>query len=253
KVIRHDTVKSYGHMIARHKKLPNGLLSLSPILAPILLMVLSAIVDVTDWTGWGRSLVDFMGHPIMALAAGVFFAVLLLVLTKKAKDFNPITETTLKTAGPILCVTAASGVLGNIIANTITHSVCDYTYPEMVGFIAGNTGAMHGLGLFFPFLLAALIKTAQGSSTIAMVTTAGVMNPLMAVLGLDSVMMTALTIMAIGAGSMLISHANDSYFWVVAKLSGMSPRQAYASHTVTTAIAGVCCMVGVFVFSLFVS
>jgi len=241
KVIRDDTVKSYGQLVTKYKKLPNGLLALSPIFVPLLLLVLNSVGTIAGWTGLGGDVVGFLGRPLIAMFIGLIFAVILLLATKKMKDFNPITESTLKTVGPMLCVTAAGGVLGQVII-----------YSNVIEFVMANTGAMHGMGLFFPFLLAAIIKTAQGSSTVAILTTAGVMAPLMAVLGLDSVMMSALTVMAIGAGSMFISHANDSYFWIIAKLSGMSPRHAYLSHTVITFIGGVCCMAGIFIFSLFV-
>jgi len=122
-----------------------------------------------------------------------------------------------------------------------------------VGFITADLTPLHTMGLFFPFLIAAVMKTAQGSTTVAIITTAGIMAPLMAPLGLDSAMMSALTVMAIGAGSMVASHANDPYFWVVTRLSGISPRYGYMTQTMVTLIAGLSCMAGVFVFSLFVS
>jgi len=238
KVIRDDTVQSYTKLVSKYKKLPNGLLALTPILVPILLMILSPMASVAGWTGFIKDTVIFLGTPIIAMAAGVVFAVILLVVTKKTGDFNPITENTLKTVGPTLCITGAGGVFGEVILAS-----------GVAGLIAENMGAMHSLGLFFPFLFAALIKTAQGSSAVAMVMTAGVIYPFASDL---SVMMSVLTVMAIGAGSMIVSHANDSYFWTVARLSGMSPRQAYASHTVTSLVGSVCCMIAIFVFSLVV-
>jgi len=72
-------------------------------------------------------------------------------------------------------------------------------------------------------------------------------------LGLDvSDMTRTLTVMAIGAGAMIVSHANDSWFWVVTRLSGISPQNGYKSQTTISLIEGLCCMAGVFIFSLFV-
>ncbi|MCL2558763.1 MAG: hypothetical protein FWE09_09825 [Treponema sp.] len=179
---------------------------------------------------------------MVALAIGFLLAVLLLAASKKIGRLSEVMEKTLRMIGPILFITAAGGALGRIIA----HS-------GAIDAITGNAAALQRLGLFFPFLLAAVIKTAQGSSTVAMIVTAGMIAPLMPELGLDgSDMSRALTVMAIGAGAMIVSHANDSYFWVVAKLSGMTARQGYKSQTLITLIEGLCCMAGVYALSLFV-
>jgi GntP family gluconate:H+ symporter len=107
------------------------------------------------------------------------------------------------------------------------------------------------VGIFFPFLLAAILKTAQGSSTVAITTTAGIMAPMMASLGLDTPVLAALTVMAIGAGAMTVSHANDSYFWVVTNFGEMTPDQGYKTQTLLTLVMGVASIIGIFVLSLF--
>ncbi len=106
------------------------------------------------------------------------------------------------------------------------------------------------MGLFFPFLLSAILKTAQGSSTVALTTTAGIMAPMLTPLGLTSPIMVALTVMAIAAGAMTVSHANDSYFWVVTNFSGLTPEKGYKTQTMYTLISGLCSMVGIFVLWL---
>jgi len=238
---REKAARSYGQMLKKRKKLPNGLLSLSPILAPMALMVLGSISSAAGWTGLGAYIAGFVGAPFVAMIAGLMFAVALLIKTKKMKHFNPATESTLKSAGPILCIMGAGGVLGHVIAEA-----------GVIGFVLQNAAALQSLGLFFPFLVAAVIKTAQGSSTVAMVAAAAMVAPLMGELGLDTTARAALAVMAIGAGSMVASHVNDPFFWIVTKFSGMSTRQGYMSHTVMTLIAGLCCMAGVLALSLFV-
>jgi len=98
--------------------------------------------------------------------------------------------------------------------------------------------------------LAAILKTAQGSSTVAITTTAGILAPLMGLLGLTSPVMSALTVMAIGAGAMTVSHANDSYFWVVTNFGGMQPQQGYKTQTMLTLVMGLATMLQIFILSL---
>ncbi len=120
----------------------------------------------------------------------------------------------------------------------------------MVGFITENATVLQAIGIFFPFILAAILKTAQGSSTVAITTTAGILAPLMGVLGLTSPVMAALTVMAIGAGAMTVSHANDSYFWVVTNFGEMEPQQGYKTQTMLTLVLGIASMAQIFLLSL---
>jgi GntP family gluconate:H+ symporter len=95
-------------------------------------------------------------------------------------------------------------------------------------------------------LLAAAIKTAQGSSTVALITTASIMAPLMASLGFDESLEKAMVVVAIGAGSAVVSHANDSFFWVVTQMSGMDIKAGYRMHTLGTLVLGTTAAVTLF-------
>lgn len=232
--------KTYEELVAEYGKLPGGFSALAPIVVPILLMALGSISSMAGWTGMVNSLCSFLGTPIIALAVGVIFAVIQLAGAHKMADFYTITNDTLKTVGPILFVTAAGGVLGKVIAST-----------SMVSYITDNATMLEAVGIFFPFLLAAILKSAQGSSTVAITTTAGIVAPLMGALGLGTPVLAALTVMAIGAGAMTVSHANDSYFWVVTNFGDMQPEQGYKTQTLMTLIIGLAAMVGIFILSLF--
>ena len=105
------------------------------------------------------------------------------------------------------------------------------------------------LGILVPFFIAAALKTAQGSSTTALVTTSALMAPLLASLGLDSTIGAVLTVMSIGAGAMTVSHANDSYFWVVAEFTGMDVKTAYKSQTAATLAQGIVTILVVLILS----
>ena len=139
---------------------------------------------------------------------------------------------------PIISLTAG-GVLGKIISST-----------SLVTFITDNASTLQSIGIFFPFLLSAILKTAQGSSTVAITTTAGIMAPLMAPLGMDTTIMAVLCVMTIGAGAMTVSHANDSYFWVVTNFGAMTPDQGYKTQTVVTLVQGICSIIFIFILTL---
>ena len=235
-----ETVKTYEELVAEYGKLPNGFNALAPLIVPIILMALASVSSMAGWTGPINTALTFLGKPIIALAVGTVFAVVQLGLAGKMKDFYEITNETLKTVGPILFVTAAGGVLGKVISSS-----------SLVSFITEHAEALAAVGIFFPFILAAILKTAQGSSTVAITTTAGIVAPLMTVLGLGTPVRAALCIMAIGAGAMTVSHANDSYFWVVTNFGEMKPEQGYKTHTACTLIMGIAAMVEIFILSLF--
>ena len=234
-------VKSYEQLVQEYGQLPSGFMSLAPILFPIILMALSNIAKIAGWTGTLRDLCVFFGTPIVALAVGVILSIIILFSRKEISKLYEYTNDTLRIAGPILFVTAAGGVLGKIIANT-----------SLVDYIAQNAQVFQSIGIFFPFIVAAVLKTAQGSSTVAITTTAGIMAPLLTALGFATPQHAALVVIAIGAGAMTVSHANDSYFWVVTKFGGMEADQGYKTQTMATLIEGVCSMVAVFIISLFI-
>ncbi|MDO4459068.1 MAG: GntP family permease [Clostridia bacterium] len=236
-----EIVQTYEELVASYKKLPSGFMSLAPILVPIVLMALSNVASILNWTGTVRTLCTFFGTAIVALAVGVILAIIQLLTSGMGKKLYDLTNDTLKTVGPILFVTAAGSVLGKVISST-----------DIVPFIKDNASALQTIGIFFPFLLAAILKTAQGSSTVAITTTAGILAPLMEVLGMASPAMGALCVIAIGAGAMTVSHANDSYFWVVTNFGGMTPDQGYKTQTAVTLVEGICSIAFIFILSLFI-
>ena len=219
--------------------LPAVFTAIAPLIIPILLMALSSIVAMAKWTGFVADLCTFLGTPIMALAVGAILAIVQLFTAGKKAEFYSLTNDTLKTVGPILFVTAAGGVLGKVISSS-----------DMVNFITEHANVLETMGIFFPFLLAAILKSAQGSSTVAITTTAGIVAPLLSILGFTTPVEVSLVVMAIGAGAMTVSHANDSYFWVVTNFGDMTPEQGYKTQTLMTLIIGLASMVEIFVLNL---
>ncbi|MFV0504797.1 MAG: GntP family permease [Lachnospirales bacterium] len=228
-----EVVKSYEELVASYGRLPSTFLSFAPIVAPILLMGISSAFSMA---GTKIAIITFLGTPIIAIAIGVIFAVFLLVDQNKLKDFYEITNDSLKVAGPILFITASGGVLGTVIANT-----------TMIDYIKENATVLAALGLLFPYLLSAILKTAQGSSTVAITTTAGIIAPMLTSIGLGTSSLAALTVIAIGAGAMTVSHANDSYFWVVTNFGELEVEDGYKTQTLGTFIIGIAALISTFI------
>lgn len=240
-------LKTYDELVKEYGQLPSGFLAMAPIVVPIILMALSSIAAAFKWEGAFVSLVAFLGNPMVAIGVGLLFGIALLASAGKLSEFNALTNETLQVVGPILFVTAAGGVLGKVIATA-----------GFVEYMQENAQFLSTVGIFFPFLIAAILKTAQGSSTVAITTTAGIMGSflesgsMMQVLGLTTPLAAALTVMAIGAGAMTVSHANDSYFWVVTNFGDMKPQDGYKTQTMVTLIMGVVAMISIFILSLFI-
>ena len=234
-----EVVKSYEELVAEYGKLPSGWSSLAPIIVPIILMALASIASMAKMTGPVADILIFLGTPIIALAVGTVFAVVQLSGAGKMADFYNICNDTLKTVGPILFVTAAGGVLGKVISAS-----------DMVNYISEHASVLAAMGIFFPFLLSAILKSAQGSSTVALTTTAGIVAPLLPVLGFTSPGQITLVCMAIGAGAMTVSHANDSYFWVVTNFGAMSPERGYKTQTLLTLVMGIAAILEIALLTL---
>ena len=227
--------------------LPSTWASITPILLPIVLMAGGSIASFAKMEGFAGELLVFLGKPIIALAAGLVSALPLLWKRKMGDKLYEMTQEALKTSGPIIFITAAGSVLGQVIVEA-----------GFVQYIQQNASALSNIGIFFPFVVAAIIKTSQGSSTVAMTTTAGMMGlyfsdaSLMAALGMTTPLDAVLVVMAIGAGAMTVSHANDSYFWVVTNFGGLTPQNGYKTQTAVTFIMGTVSIITLFIISMFV-
>ncbi len=234
-----EITKTYEELVAEYGRLPGGFNALAPIIVPILLMAFSSVAAMANMQGFGADVIKFLGTPIIALAAGTVCGILQLKGAGKMEAFYELTNETLKTVGPILFVTAAGGVLGKVISST-----------DMVNYIKDHASVLSTMGIFFPFFLAAILKSAQGSSTVALTTTAGIVAPLLPMLGLESPVRVTLACMAIGAGAMTVSHANDSYFWVVTNFGAMTPEKGYKTQTMATLILGIAGILEIFILTL---
>ncbi len=237
--IEMELEESYDDLIQKYGKLPGTFHSLLPLLVPIVLILLNSVAQLPArpfGEAAAYSFFSFIGAPATALIIGVFVALTLVKKTAQAEARDQWIGQGVRNAGLIIAITASGGAFGSILRES-----------PMVPFIEE---AMEGLplGLFLPFAIAVVLKSSQGSGTVSIITTAAIMAPLLEPFGLNPV----LTVLAIGSGAMVVSHANDSYFWVVAQFSGMPTNMAYKIWTPATGVQGVAAFIVVLILSLFV-
>ncbi len=222
------------------ENLPSAFMSFLPIVVPLLLISVKSLIMLFDkeQVSLIYKIFRFPGEPVFALAIGVVIG-LFLIRKINIDSVNSVFTDAIEKAGPILIVTAAGGMFGMVIKAT--------GIGEEVGKILAGTGA----GLIIPFLIAAIMKTAQGSSTVAIITAASFVMPMMGMLGLDSEIGRILTMLSLGAGSMCVSHANDSYFWVISKFSDIDLNTTLRVYSSSTFIMGIVVFIFIWISSLF--
>jgi gluconate:H+ symporter, GntP family len=232
-----DTVEHEDEIIQDDVQFPSVIKSFLPVIVPILLISLKSFVSVdpalnSKWLTMFLSL----GDPVLALAIGV----LLAFNCKRSWDKNStgkLLHDGVEKAGGILIIIGAGGAFGAILAAT------------KLGDHLSQALALGSMGLFFPFLITFVLKTAQGSSTVAIITAASIVAPLLPALGLDTPNGHLLCVLAMGAGSMMISHANDAYFWVIAKFSGLELKTMLKVYSVATLLMGLTSLAMVYILS----
>lgn len=226
----------------RMETAPSTFKSALPVVVPILLIVIKSVID-SQVSELNRFLefVVFMGEPVIALTVGV-----LLSLTLPKKLEKSMLSTTgwvgkgLTDAATIILITGAGGIFGKVLQNS---GIAD---------LLGETLGGIQMGIWLPFLLSAAIKTAQGSSTVALITTASIIMPMMGGLGFETELDKAMLVIAIGAGSAVFSHANDSFFWVVTQMSGMDVKTGYRLHGLGTVVLGFAAIFILYIINLLV-
>ena len=226
------------------KRYPSLGKSTLPIIIPLLLIVFASVAAYpTHPFGEGifARVLIFVGHPVMALLIGAFLSFFL----PDKFDIKLLGSTgwigdSLVTAAPIILITGAGGVFGMMLQNS-----------GIAKLVSSNMANVNW-GLFLPFLMALALKTAQGSSTVAMITTASIVAPLLPVLGLDTDILKVFGVLAIGCGAIAISHANDSFFWVMTQMSGMNIKMGNQTHSLGTLLLSCTAILVLYILSFFV-
>jgi GntP family gluconate:H+ symporter len=202
---------------------------------PLLLLIVQSLGDIpSEPLGGGpaRELVIGIGRPLILFLTGV--GIMLLGHLRQGLKLFADSDWTGRVLGNV------SGILLIVCAAGGLQSLCQQTgMAEMVGeHLLGWHGA-GALDVLVPFLIAAGMKTLQGSSLVAAITSAGMVQPILLPLGLGDANGTALAALAVGAGAMTLCHVNDDYFWLVANKAGLSPLRAIATVSVGTLLQGL--------------
>lgn len=221
---------------------PSPLKATLPIFLPIILIIFKSVSDFpTNPFGEGalKEFLRFAGEPTIALLAGVFISFLL----PRKRPEGLCSEQgwvgkALLSAATIILITGAGGAFGKVLQNSGLADTIGSSFSDIK------------IGIWLPFIIAATIKSAQGSSTVALITAASVVSPLLPSLGLDTETGKALTVLATGAGAMVVSHANDSFFWVVTRMSGMDIKTGYKLQSTGTLVLGTTAALAIWILSL---
>lgn len=218
----------------KQQNLPSFGLIISIIAIPMFLIVLATVTDVLVKkslisSGLIPEIIVFLGHPFTALTLATLAAIYFLGI-KKGFDKKEILDLSTKALGPagiIILITGAGGVLKQILVDSgigkmMAESIADSAMPPVL----------------LAWVLAAIVRVTQGSATVAMITAAGIMAPILDMLNLSSTHL-ALIVLAIASGATLLSHVNDSGFWLVGKYFGLNEKQTLQSWTVMESIISV--------------
>jgi gluconate:H+ symporter, GntP family len=217
---------------------PSAAAAFAPILLPVLLIAAKSVADLPArpfGVGALRDFLSLVGNPNSALILGVFLT-WFVVRRHGRTAFGNWSGEGLRDAGTIILITAAGGAFGAVLRET--------SMAKLVG-DALATLSLGRFNLLLPFVVAAGLKTSIGSSTVAMITTASLVSPLLPALGLSAGYGPVLATLAIAGGSMMVSHVNDSFFWVITQMSGLTVTQGYRLITVASGIAGITALAGV--------
>ena len=225
--------------VAEDSHRPSVINAFLPVIIPVMLIGLKSFLAIENSNNnWLLHLFLALGDPVIALSIGVLLAFNCKRKWKK-NTVSILLRDAAEKAGGILVIIGAGGAFGAILAAT------------KIGEHFSQSLALGSLGILFPFLLTFILKTAQGSSTVAIITAASIVKPLLPALGLATGNGQLLCVLAMGAGSMMISHANDAYFWVIAKFSGLEMKPMLKVYSVATVLMGLASLGMVYLLSQF--
>jgi GntP family gluconate:H+ symporter len=214
-------------------------------LVPLGMLIFQSLGNIpSEPLGGGptRELILGIGRPLILFLAGIA----IMILGQPRQSFGLVTDAAWTSrvfgniAGLLLIVCAAGGL----------QRLCQET--GMATLLAEHVLGWHigPLAILVPFFVAAVMKTFQGSSLVAAITAAGMMQPLITALGLDGANARALAALAIGAGAMTVSHVNDDYFWLVADRAGFTPLRGLTAFSIGTLLQGILAMIVLLLLSL---
>lgn len=224
------------------RPLPNTFMAFAPILVPIALMLLKTILSMTGLTGIAVDVMNVLGTPPVALLAGLIIAAIgyhqICPEDKTAWGFDGVLAEALRTAGQIVLIVGAGGAFSGVLKASPLQDIITNSFSGL------------SIGILAPFVIGAIFRTCVGSATIAMVTSATMVYPLLDVLGFASPMGHIIAMLACAAGGMMVFHGNDDFFWVVTTTSDMDTSVAYKTIPLISVLQSLTALLCVFLLSL---
>ena len=228
--------------VPQNQKLPSPLMAFLPILTPIMLMLLKTIGQMCGLQGVLMDIFAVLGTPAVALLVGLIIALAgyhqIFPEDTKAWGFDGVFADALKTAGQIILIVGAGGAFSGVLKASPLQSILTNTFSGLT------------IGILAPFIIGFIFRTCVGSATIAMVTAATMITPLMDVLGFASPMGRVIAMLACAAGGLMVFHGNDDFFWVTATTSEMDTSVAYKTIPIISVCQSIVALIVVFVLSL---
>lgn len=228
--------------VPENQKLPSATMAFLPILTPIVLMLIKTIGDMCGLEGILMSIFTVLGTPAVALLAGLIIALIgyhqIFPEDNKAWGFDGVFADALKTAGQIILIVGAGGAFSGVLKASPLQGILTDTFSGLT------------IGILAPFIIGFIFRTCVGSATIAMVTAATMITPLLDVLGFASPMGRVIAMLACAAGGLMVFHGNDDFFWVTATTSEMDTSVAYKTIPIISVCQSVVALVVVFILSL---
>ena len=218
---------------------PSATKAFLPVVVPIVLIATASFMHEFLLNNIFLKNMLVLGDPVIALSIGIILAFAAKRNWSK-KTISTLLQESAEKAGGILVIIGAGGAFGAVLAAT------------KIGEHFSSAFTLNSIGLLFPFLLTFILKTAQGSSTVAIITAASIVQPLLPALGLSTDAGKLLTVLSMGAGSMMISHANDAYFWVITKFSGIEMNAMLKVYSTATIFMGIVSLLMIYLLSLLI-
>ena len=215
--------------------------SILPVIVPVLLIASGSAAELLPMPATMKSVFLFLGSPVVALLTGLVFS-LLLVKRKEMNLFNQWMVEAVRHAGPILILVGAGGVFGNILKKT---PLADLVHQWV------SSGSFSPIAfLLIAYAIGCILKTAQGSTTSAIIVATSILSPIAFIAGFKEPLQLSLLLSSTAAGAMMVSHANDAYFWVIAQFSGLTMQETYRSFSLLSIVLSISSLVFILLLAL---
>ncbi len=223
----------------------NLILPILVILTPTLLIGSSTLLNIIELNESSNSIfqiIKVLGNPLIAISIGT---IICFLLPSKKNNKKKWIQNSLKISGPILILTSLGGAFGEVLKNSDLSNIINESALNL------SLSPIHIL--FFAFIICALLKTSQGSSTSSLIIGSSILFPILQSMNISDPWMIALIVASLGSGAMTVSHANDSYFWIVTQSTSLNISEGYKKFTLMTLFQGVISFITIIVLYIIIT